>query len=934
MGLNAARPLHMKFPLTQELENIGRRRKVTVDDRERKDGPKPRYPRCPAPDSVFLPRRPQQESDNLQLESVSIRIGSNIHQSQSTMIPHLSHRPASEVCQSGSSESMLLDKELSTCRRSIDLESNSKMIVMASTDSRERPECTKIAKPLISLEQVRDSETFDEVKAKSDSISKQDSANQQQLLPKSINRRVANRSLASEGPNSSSVAVGRHLLQSTPLHSDDSGLRPMTGGQLSKPAPGSLSSNFLPAIRGSDDNYTARPRSSSYRNQKMSSKPLIGVIEPRASCLASDSSQNQLHDRSKFTLELQAEAEAQAAETADVSIPLKHHIDSVCSKPSKRSPLSRHHSKPAGDDTDKASGPAYSVREEKTSKPSESSPASTDTRHCATSGQKNTRTYPGIGQSLWCIERAKGPEAAHRDIRASSDMLPGSNNSPDRVQPRQTIPMRQRLGVSQRPDHQQSDRRHTVAAQSDESQPWPRFVLQDGQMAMSNSLGLDPETKAHSARATTQCWLRHRPNYNDPLREERELLQSSSSPVRTIGTTANTTIHLADSDSRSVAPGKAEPSETDFLSLLSPMEGQLDERLFNPSVYTNPACTERSYIAAPSQTQRRCGHVVQSCSRGQFCTDVHYSSAAYLTYDDSHVQTTPRNGSPAPFSYSVTPTSCPSANRKPLEPITNLFTEPRHSPFQPLRRTSGLCMKAGHRSNMNIHASEQGSSGGQRTDPELCAHGSFTSTRRPINTFPMSYTPIKRTPSRRRPIAHHPSSSHSIGPQSGPNGTGMENEAPHHIPQSKIPYHLQSSPYLSIQQPDSTISADECVNFQSTPNRRQPSHQHDIATTSPIIQPFHHTFDTPPQAAASPLDHFTFTKPRPFLGLNCAPPNTHNPPSNPVTPRQVEAFTTPGPMRTPFIARHSTPFSTPRPVRPVLGDFKRQRQSNPLMNWV
>ena len=76
------------------------------------------------------------------------------------------------------------------------------------------------------------------------------------------------------------------------------------------------------------------------------------------------------------------------------------------------------------------------------------------------------------------------------------------------------------------------------------------------------------------------------------------------SPAKTIRTSANSVLYRAEDLQASRSMTLAEPSETDFLTQMSPMEGRLDERLVDISAYTNAAQSVRSYIPATSLKMR------------------------------------------------------------------------------------------------------------------------------------------------------------------------------------------------------------------------------------------------------------------------------------------------------------------------------------------
>ena len=951
MGLNVARPLRMEFPSTRELESIGRRRKVTAEDKQRRPVAQTGYHLGPLPDPVLHSRLHQHHSDDVQKEVASIRIGSNIHQSQTTTMPHPLKKPASITCQSESSESMLLDREVPTYHNSICGRSNSENPLTVSMLLAERPRHASPKTSLVSLEQVRDSETFDEVKAKSDSISKQSSPPHPQTVVKNMNQRAVARSLASDRVKSSSIIVGHRLLRSTPPRSEGSYLcttskeqrpRPRNGENSSQQILGSLSSDFLPSNRRYDDNHGVR-NSRASSNQRLSSRELPEATESGVGHGAPGGIENQPQDRSKFTLELQVEAEAEAAGVAHAPSRPKDRAGAGLRNHQIELPLHRSHPNLFGDGPDKAIQPACAAGEEQESNSTVCPPAFGGDLHRDESAQGIPWARPEMGQSLQPPTRRNKTAGIHKSNARSPNILAARQYSPIHVQLRQENPrqenfMRHRLGKSQRPKAPQGDRSPGVTARSDEDQAWMRFILQDEMNAISNHFYDSPPIRAHSVQGRPPHWLKCHSSEDGTLSVDRELLpsqlqnQRSSSPVQTIKTAANTTLSVANSDAESVAPGKAGPQETDFWSQFSPMEGQLDDRLLNLSVYTNPARTERSYIAAPSNTQQERGGTVENDSLEQSWTDVHDQSPVQSTNDQFTLQAASIVGSPTPSSRSATTASHPPTNRNPWCPISNLFTQPRRSTFHPLRRSSSLFKKSNQTPSMMNYTPERGVSRYQWIDPPRSTMKSSLSTRRHTSTFPMDYTPhnhAKRKQQQGHPASSRPSSSYCIAPRLSRDRSEIGDQTTHHISHGKSSFHIATSSDEYIPYPHTDITTNHSKNNNCVPSTERHIHHQPMAATSPIVHASHDSLNT----SHPPLVHsphpFTFTRPPPSLGhspltyVRPAPPLILQPMRKTAIPPPIEAFSTPRPMRQPLAVRQLSLFSTPRPVRPVLGDFQR-----------
>jgi hypothetical protein len=92
-------------------------------------------------------------------------------------------------------------------------------------------------------------------------------------------------------------------------------------------------------------------------------------------------------------------------------------------------------------------------------------------------------------------------------------------------------------------------------------------------------------------------------SFNHPSHHEHSS-HSSSDPnlPKTIRTAANTTLNM---QQNSELTYQSIPSETDFLTQMSPMTGYLDDRIVNVSTYNNAARTVRSSVDGPSVSAKR-----------------------------------------------------------------------------------------------------------------------------------------------------------------------------------------------------------------------------------------------------------------------------------------------------------------------------------------
>src|SRR5271170_7958655 len=110
MGLSAARPLKMAFATVQEMESIGKRRKITETDGQRKAAV---LQDSKSQSATNRHRRMSKNRSNTSIphaEDVSIRIGGDIHQTQTMSLLTNGGRPTPNGSVIASTESMLLGK--------------------------------------------------------------------------------------------------------------------------------------------------------------------------------------------------------------------------------------------------------------------------------------------------------------------------------------------------------------------------------------------------------------------------------------------------------------------------------------------------------------------------------------------------------------------------------------------------------------------------------------------------------------------------------------------------------------------------------------------------------------------------------------------------------------------------------------------------------
>ncbi|RMZ85059.1 hypothetical protein DV738_g344, partial [Chaetothyriales sp. CBS 135597] len=165
-GLNPTKPVQMNFPPAEEIERFGRRRRDDVAERQKKQHlTRSRITYHHNRHSIHRPNN-TTAPDPLQPDNFSIRIGSDIHKTQ-TSLESVAQRTGLSGAPSQSSESMLLDK----------FDPKAQKNGLAKTESRQlarfayRGHDFEPDQSLLPLNEVRDLKSWDEVLERSSSKS-------------------------------------------------------------------------------------------------------------------------------------------------------------------------------------------------------------------------------------------------------------------------------------------------------------------------------------------------------------------------------------------------------------------------------------------------------------------------------------------------------------------------------------------------------------------------------------------------------------------------------------------------------------------------------------------------------------------------------------------------------------------------------------------
>lgn len=528
-GLSILRPVAYSFTAAEEMEAIGRHRKVTKE--ELRKNRQSHLDHQAAHYDIIRPFRNRQSLSVTQPEEptdLSIRMGSNIHQTITTQPSNLNNAN-SPAGHSTTTDSMLLDafETVSNVRSPKSVAMSTAPAPGTYLNLSRAPDTN-----LLPLNEALDFKNFDEVRARSSLV------------------QPRRRSLTSfQNPASDLASVGNPY--STP----------------SKVA--------LIELR-------------SHRVHETTMKPVPQPPHSREDKLRRPSAP-------KFTLDHQVALGWEANSNRQRS----DHSSSVLSKRTCRSHPNLEHSKHLQPHTDESLG---------------SCPASDESK-------QSCRTRLGMFFSI--------PRRGHKTMGAHVDGTPmpqSINRSP----------------ISSGPDSRQPSYSHINSLSSSSGQNCvsnSQFANQEPQRLVGRAMDISPHRRTYSSRIgdENETWMKYVfPQDFDRLRNDFTFGHAPLSSNRDTATTKNSILDertlpfsllngarqddgLCANYTSSVLSGLSDPSaanatlfgagrdqeglssqsETDFLSRFSPMEGVLDERLGDMSMYNNAAVTNRSFVSLP-----------------------------------------------------------------------------------------------------------------------------------------------------------------------------------------------------------------------------------------------------------------------------------------------------------------------------------------------
>ena len=167
-GLAIVKPVSINFTPAEEMEKIGRRRKVTKEEPRRKTGQAGQQQVYHGLIRPFRNPQSQFSAPPAEPTDLSIRIGSNIHQTQTTQ-PSFQDRQTSPATKSTGTESMLLDRHEEKTQTKIGDASETASPVPLGLQREDDPSLQN----LVPLYEAREMNNFDAVIDRSSSVVRQ-----------------------------------------------------------------------------------------------------------------------------------------------------------------------------------------------------------------------------------------------------------------------------------------------------------------------------------------------------------------------------------------------------------------------------------------------------------------------------------------------------------------------------------------------------------------------------------------------------------------------------------------------------------------------------------------------------------------------------------------------------------------------------------------
>lgn len=811
MGLSAARPLKMAFATVQEMESIGKRRKITETDRRRKAVTLQDSKSYPAANCHRRMSKNRSKASILHTEDAGISIGVDIHQSWTTPLLANGGRPTPDGSASACTESMLLDRfdwaeSVLGPRQSAECASpltgnqpgySPKILVqdeawpvlpiMIRADKHEEshflskhtcpsspkgPSKADTAPLLPSLDQLRDSKSFDEVKARSTS----GSLKAPTLSPLSLSRLMSPKDVTHDGHGvdpSSSAVRGRRLLQSYNDLSQSASkgcsveqrlsyCHEFTDNQGAWHRPKEVSSRLradnpfesMPQARLQSPNL-GRPTNV---KEQSNLSPKLDMSTGRTTAHKTAAAHHR-HLRKSVegyicrpvcTLEQvsgEAIAKSQMDASQSPSFDFRTNEDSIQTTSSTTKSNSSWSTSPVRPSQE---GDFLHYTKPLHSGSAELTPSRTPTRFVSRSKSKSVRTITtkngGFNlrdDTMQAPRHISSRVVNHQSVtpgqfRATMfNRVPGTHH----VRPHNSHP-----DYTPCPLSWWGTTRNRRADENEVSmQPLsPCFG------ELENKFKFEPILQQR--RPNDEASSPHKPLDGEEgtrlgeftWRSHSTRVMRDASPAKTIHTSANSVLYRAEDPQASRSMTSAETSEADFLPQISPMEGRLDERLVDISAYTNAARSVRSYIPAQSLKVRSPRPLQNGTDVAhEYTPGLHNTPFGCATHTGfPGVHDTDANGRELRSPRQECLPGSRSTPRQPLQAWTELPAVPTH-PFTWMPQGKTRAPPSGKLSLLGV---SQLSS--QATNATTEAHGDVRTLRTMRSTSPSA---LKYIPTRERP---------------------------------------------------------------------------------------------------------------------------------------------------------------------------------------
>ena len=582
-GLALARPVSIMFTPAEEMERIGRRRKVTKEERRRKIEPRAQQMVHHNLIRPFDHRHSQSTAPVPEATDLSIRIGSNIHHTLTTQTS-LQEQPQSSSYHSTDGESMLLDKFEHSSGDTRDYRAEA-LYLGADEESVHASRGAK----LVPLDAARDLKSFDEVRRRSSSMVRQVPPSSTPLGSQLPSQRTPVRPSRRWTSPASLYESSVHPKDVVPTldQSEHSSLAVRNSRK------GREEQSRLGSMQRSDLGSTApRPGTSKFEKTTTSDygdQPSASMLQGQASNITLDH---------LIALEQGSSGQdcSSLQEEGPVDSPLENH-QKLQHSPNSSSQII-------------ANGTPLPT---------------TPSLACAGEAGRRFASLPasslvslGSPGSQSPVQRPRQPsESRLQAPMGPMHTSPPSKRSPPEVQegPQgvQSWMEKFQLAKAQSQASMWNDSMYTEKPGSwtghigDENEAWMRFVFPEdfGRIQTDFTFGTRALGKFNRPETTVSSWHYNTQSLSTsdegvaehlsaPRAEASAHLSGISAPSG-----ANATIFDAGWSLNVAETGALARSETDFLSRFSPMGGLLDEGLGDMSIYNNAAASDRSFVSMP-----------------------------------------------------------------------------------------------------------------------------------------------------------------------------------------------------------------------------------------------------------------------------------------------------------------------------------------------